>query len=477
MDESEKLISLVALGNPNQAVEAWNLWNEKNSKKEASTILSWSGGYMYHNLKKAGHEDKYLHGIYLHNIISNNLKFTKARPILEEINEKFGIIPIKSFGMSNQDFSWGYRPVADFDFYISDSHLQDLWKIMESHKISPLMGISKNEFQTKILWQRGSWNFLKDKDFDIDVHWRLFDHLSLNQNRKLIEYETERTETLKGTYSYLTRNLEIVLLANHFYYQGDKKFNGLFDFYNVSKKVDPDKVKEIIKKTDTLDSFKATLDIISEILGENVNSNFSLMQKYFQYATQKKAKQIKHKRRYFTLINRDDFELNTHRQKYLYKLWHFFGRHSFLEKFILSLFGPFNIQIFNKESVIVMGQVENLSIGWHHMYQNDLFRWAHSPDTRLTINAHKGETYKLTVTLDQASWKLAPMGAFNLFINGDFIQTCTEQINEYEWIYTTNLDFIEISIRPNILLEYRKSVNFNWNRMSVPVKQISLSSL
>ena len=248
MDESEKLISLVALGNPNQAVEAWNLWNEKNSKKEASTILSWSGGYMYHNLKKAGHEDKYLHGIYLHNIISNNLKFTKARPILEEINEKFGIIPIKSFGMSNQDFSWGYRPVADFDFYISDSHLQDLWKIMESHKISPLMGISKNEFQTKILWQRGSWNFLKDKDFDIDVHWRLFDHLSLNQNRKLIEYETERTETLKGTYSYLTRNLEIVLLANHFYFQGDKKFNGLFDFYNVSKKVNPEKVIDIIKK-------------------------------------------------------------------------------------------------------------------------------------------------------------------------------------------------------------------------------------
>ena len=60
MDESEKLIALVALGTPSQAVKAWNLWNEKNSKKEASTILSWSGGYMYHNLEKAGYEDKYL---------------------------------------------------------------------------------------------------------------------------------------------------------------------------------------------------------------------------------------------------------------------------------------------------------------------------------------------------------------------------------------------------------------------------------
>ena len=87
MDESEKLIALVALGTPSQAVKAWNLWNEKNSKKEASTILSWSGGYMYHNLEKAGYEDKYLHGIYLHNKISNNLKFTMAEQILNELND------------------------------------------------------------------------------------------------------------------------------------------------------------------------------------------------------------------------------------------------------------------------------------------------------------------------------------------------------------------------------------------------------
>ena len=137
---------------------------------------------MYHNLKKAGYEDKYLHGIYLHNIISNNLKFTKARPIIDEINKKFGIIPIKSFGMGNRDFSWGYRPVADFDFYVLDSYLEELWKFMETNSLTPLMGISKNEFQTKIFKQRGSWNFIKKEEYDIDIHWRLFDHLSIKQN-------------------------------------------------------------------------------------------------------------------------------------------------------------------------------------------------------------------------------------------------------------------------------------------------------
>ena len=475
MDESEKLIALVALGTPSQAVKAWNLWNEKNSKKEASTILSWSGGYMYHNLEKAGYEDKYLHGIYLHNKISNNLKFTMAEQILNGLNKEFGIIPIKSFGMSNRDFSWGFRPVADFDFYVSDSHLEDIWKFMEFHKVAPLMGISQNEFLSKILWQRGSWNFVKEKEFDIDVHWRLFDHLSLSQNRELIAIETERTGTCEGFNSYLTTNLEIVLLANHFYYQGDKKFNGLFDFYNVSNKVDPEKVIDIVKKTGTIDAFRSTMDLISGILGKNVNSTFNLIHKHFQDSVYSDKKKVREKRRYFNQINRDDFEPNLHRHKHLYKLWNFLGRHTFMERFILRLFGPFNQQIFREECLIELKEVENLSIGWHHIYGNDSFRWTHSPDTRLTFNASKGESYKVLVELDDDSWKSSPTGAFNLFLNGDFIQTCTKQFSEYNWIYSTNFDFIEISIRPNILLDYRKSSNFNWNRMSTPVKKISLT--
>jgi len=477
VDESEKLISLVALGNPDQAIKAWNLWNEKNSKKEASTILSWSGGYMYHNLKKAGLEDKYLHGIYLHNIISNNLKFTKARPIIDEINKKFGIIPIKSFGMSNRDFSWGFRPVADFDFYVLDSFLEELWKFMETNSITPLMDISKNEFRTKILKQRGSWNFIKKEEYDIDIHWRLFDHLTIKQNRDLIKSQTERIETSNDIDRHLTRNLEIVLLANHFYHQAENRFNGLFDFYNLAKKVDPEKVINIIKSTGTRNAFVATLNTLNEILGENIDFKLVWLRKNLQSSNTRKVERINRKKRYFISIHPDDFELNSHRHKYLYKIWNFFGRHSYLEQLCIRICGPFNTQIFSENKLIDMAQTENTSIGWNYKYPNQTYRWAHSPDARMNIHAREGETYELSISLEPHEWKVAPIKAFNLFLNGVYIQTCDKQHDVYKFRYKTELNFIEISIRPTILFDYRKSDHFNWYRMSIPVKHISLSSV
>jgi hypothetical protein len=477
VDESEKLIAMVALGDTEQATKAWAVWNAKNSKQEASAILSWAGGYMYHNLKKAGYQDKYLHGIYWYNQISNNLKFKLAKPILNELNKNFTIIPIKSFGMSFRDFSWGFRPVADFDFYVDSMYLEEYWRYMDSKNILPLLGVSEKEFEFKIQNQRGSWNFIKEKAFDIDVHWRLFDHLTLNKNRELAAVEVEKIENSAEIKNFLSINLEIVLLANHFYFQGDKRFNGLFDFYSTSKKVDPKKVIDILKITETSDSFIFTIDAVSEILGKNINSNLIMIRKYFQSTPLKKIDSINCKSRYFSRINLDDFEPKLHRHGYIYKFWNFFGRHSFLEKIILKLFGPFNLQMMPENKKIDMTSVENLSIGWHHLYQNNLFRWSHSPDTRISFFSRKNRTYRVEIITDKNEFKSSPVGAFNLFINGEFQGTCTNENNLHECIYKTNLDFIEISIRSNLLFDYRRSNNFNWYRMSVPIKSIKVENI
>ena len=476
MDESEKLIALVALGTPNQAVKAWDLWNEKNSKKEASSILSWSGGYMYHNLRGAGYEDKYLHGIYLHNQISNNLKLSMASPILKGLNKKYGIIPIKSFGMSNRDFSWGFRPVADFDFYVSDSFLEELWEFMETNKLLPLMGISKIEFLTKIVKQRGSWNFIKKEKYDIDVHWRLFDHLTIKQNRGLIKSQTQRIKTSNNIDCHLTRNLEIVLLANHFFYQGENRFNGLFDFYHVAKKVEPEKVINLIKSTDTRDAFVATLIAINDILGENIDLKLAWIYKNLKSSTTKKDDATKQKKRYFTSIHPDDFELNSHRHQNLYKLWNFFGRHSLFERFCIKRFGPFNVQIFSENKLIDMTSVENMSIGWHYIYPNQSYRWAHSPDSRITFHTRPGQSYELKISLDPYAWSIAPIGEFDLFLNGVYIQTCDKKYDVYHLKYKAKLNYLEISLRPRIIFDYRSTNYFNWYRMSIPVKQVSFIS-
>jgi hypothetical protein len=473
VDESEKLIALVALGTPNQAVKAWNLWNKKNSKKEASSILSWSGGYMYHNLGKAGYEDKYLHGIYLHNQILNNLKLSMASPILKEINKKYGIIPIKSFGMSNRDFSWGFRPVADFDFYMSDSFLEELWEFMETNNLLPLMSISKIEFLTKIVKQRGSWNFIKKEKYDIDVHWRLFDHLTIKQNSELVKSQTENIKTSNNIDCHLTRNLEIVLLAKHFFHQGENRFNGLFDFYHVAKKVEPEKVMNLIKSTDTRDVFLTTLVAINEILGENIDLKLAWMHKNLQRSTTKKNDAIKQKKRYFTSIHPDDFELYSHRHLYLYKLWNFLGRHSLFERFCIKIFGPFNVQIFSENKLIDMKSIENMSIGWHYVYPTQSYRWAHSPDSRLTFHARRGKSYELTISLDTYAWSIAPIGAFDLFLNGVYIQTYDKKFDVYHLKYKAKSKFLEISLRPTIILDYRGTNDFNWHRMSIPVKQVS----
>ena len=183
MDESEKLIVQAALGHPDLAQRAWTKWKSDNPLSSASPVLSWAAGYIHNNLKVSAITDAYLMGIYRHNLVSNNLRLNAALPVLTKLNESFGIIPLKSFSLSTQEFSWGNRPVADFDFYSDSKNNVKIWEFLRARDYKVLLDISETEFNSRILNYRGSWNFKDADGIDLDLHWRIFDHLSIKETR------------------------------------------------------------------------------------------------------------------------------------------------------------------------------------------------------------------------------------------------------------------------------------------------------
>ena len=215
---------------------------------------------------------------------------------------------------------------------------------------------------------------------------------------------------------------------------------------------------------------------INDILGENIDLKLAWIYKNLKSSTTKKDDATKQKKRYFTSIHPDDFELNSHRHQNLYKLWNFFGRHSLFERFCIKRFGPFNVQIFSENKLIDMTSVENMSIGWHYIYPSQSYRWTHSPDSRITFHTRPGQSYELKISLDPYAWSIAPIGEFDLFLNGVYIQTCDKKYDVYHLKYKAKLNFLEISLRPRIILDYRSTNYFNWYRMSIPVKQVSFIS-
>ena len=478
MDERENQLIIAALGKPELALIAWNQWRSGfQDYKDAPHVLSWAAGYIYKNLSQAGIEENYLRGIYRHNWLANNFRFQQTQEILREITDRFKIAPLKSFGISVRDYSLGLRPVGDFDFYVESKDLPGVVEILNSHGYQAQLDVSHDEFFDKLVGLRGSWNFMNQDQSDLDLHWRIFDHLDLNQNQEIVDkYSTLVSSPNFGQYRELMAEVTTVQIACHHFIDGGPLYSGIFDFHMLYTKSDPVVIFEIAKLVGAINLVQELLKSIDHALGSDLSSVWNEMMAKFSEVSSHVGG-----RAHTIMPIQDRFiEHKAIRYRAIYKLWLFLGLNPAHERFLLKFLRSFsnpNSYLAIESNDIFSNENATMGLGWHHKYPGQYFRWARNVESRWIARLEKESRSSIRVVLDEFFWAWKKDFQLNLYCAGYFVGTVNHSFYSFEFELPSHLNgLVEFSLRSEkIAPPEQLSIHYNWYRLTAPVTSISIT--
>lgn len=468
MKTLDKRIVIAALSNPERALNAWNHYKEDVEIRDYPSDLSWAGGYIFFNLRKIGIEDKYLRNIYRYNYLTNNFRFAQVAYILKQLNEKFGITPLKSFGLSQFEHSLGQRPIGDFDFYIDPVYLNRCIEMLNENKFLPLMGITKQIFEYQIRDLRGSWNFVNAEGIDLDVHWRIFDHLSEKENKQLVQSNAILNSGKYGIYKGLNLELATLQIGYHQELSSTLHWGSLFDFVSLLKMVNRNNFLELSKRTELYEVIKKWIVIAEENLEEEL----------FKLPKEKARKHVEWQR-YFHVTPSRFRQKKLLNRNLLYTFWEFLGSYSYIERFLINHLGVFSKYrgslLIEEDRDLLTGVEMQLGIGWHYRYPNEDFRWVNYPDARIV--AQNSKARNLIIHLAQKQWQQSETKAFDVFASGIYVGTCDKTSDEFAFsLPLIQQEEFELSIRKRPEDRRKiKGVNFIGKRFLAPIKNIHVN--
>jgi hypothetical protein len=458
----DKLLLTAALAPPLKAKTAWQDWSSEVEPADAPHVLSWAGGYIYRNLKSIGVENHYLRGIFRHNFLANNFRISQVKETITALTGNWEITPIKSYGLSIQDNSLGLRPIADFDFFIRSKYSSQVFQFLEEVGFNPNLGIRLSEFKSRHYKRRGSWNFMNDEGFDLDLHWRLFDHLSTDENERLLHENSNIVETKHGKFRMLTPELTTVLLVNHHLLNKSSHYSGLFDIYRVTSQ----------SNLDTSETLAAIVGIRNEMQ--------DILEEIDQYAETTNAAKFSVNRNHCRVSHNDllinksiDYELM--RLGFLYRLWNQAERPVWLEKLVTKFLGGFvktNPAEQEKFQSFVLGS------GWHYQYPGDEHRWLNIGDSRFTYTHETKGTFRVMFKYEPKLFNLVShVESLDVYANGELIGTINkfDASPEYEYLVKGRKK-VEFSLRSVGKINSEPlTFKFNWRILALPLLQIQIS--
>jgi hypothetical protein len=491
VDESEHLICRAALAEPAIAQAAWREWRSANDPAQASDLLTWAGGYIHRNLTRVGVDDPYLAGIARHNWLTNTIKLAHATPLLTQIAARWPIVPLKSFGLGEDTESRRLRPLADIDFYAERADSQKIIAELVTRGFRPLLGADAEELNDRILTQRGSWNFVSE-NADIDVHWKIMDHLDLAANRELVARWSHRAPTAYGQVRLLQPEATLSLLATHHVLQESGRLSGIFDVFETAKRVDPLRAREFAESADTVEILQSVL-AEAVALGATENAAVSKLRETLHtrsgesaFPTPASAARITSRSE--ATLSVEELQLARVARPWLYRWWLSRRANLALERRLLRLFGPFGNRRIALESAgsggsggfchVLPATERNLGPGWQHLFPGDTWRWAGSPDARVTVVGVGGGRIRLTVTLKADDWRVHTPGNLGVFVNGVLVGQATrhESVIEADVTEARIRDFLEISLRLiSGNLEPNTGIASPRNKLLAPVLSLALS--
>jgi hypothetical protein len=477
MDRSEQLIAIAALAGPAAAIDAWTEWRATVPIETASNLLTWAAGYIHRNLLAAGVDDAYLRGIYRHNLLANGARTVAAIEPIRDLSSRWLITPLKSFGMTGDRYSRGLRPLADFDFYVARDDVLAVKAHLESLGFDPLMNVSSDEFGLRILRQRGSWNFKTPAGVDLDLHWRLLEHLSTATSEHLVAANSTIVDSEFGTIRRLDDELMLVCIAVHYQLLGTTLMSGVFDFAHLAKHVDVDRAAQLALATNSVREISQLCEEIRGLVDAGELPHIDRLAAALDSVLPAPAPQTSTRvvRRLFEPLPRRYFEPEYLTRPAAYRFWFALGRRPIVERVLRRLGGPFT-RIRPDSSDGPLSNDGALGVGWHYRYPGDRNRWANIPDTR-TVFTGTGDVTRVRIELDASAWNAAPVPSFGVFCNGRLLGYCGKSESTFEFAVPrrARASTMELSMRQTARTRFtHPGIHVKWYRMLAPVVRIEL---
>ena len=485
MDREKRLLIRAALAQPSVAVPAWTEWRADFAGPNASNSLAWAGGYVYKNLLAAGVGDAFAKGIYRHNWLSNTSKKSILIPILREISKITPLLPLKTFGFSHAKHSLGLRPIADFDIFVNQSSLEEVATRLVELKFLPIMDLSLENLLEKVRPQRGSWNFKDAAGSDLDLHWKAFDHISEEQNERILKENSSLLDTEFGPANYMSSAMSLASQIYVHALQGEDRYNGLFDIFNNTHADNFDSAAKLIRELDFCAEAVQVVDELIDALDIRDGGPLAELRRALRGSPKQKipTRGIQNQR----LNQIHDSSLRFPK---LYRAWVRAGASPMLERLYSLILGPMTNPAL---SINVEGSLElklhklpNLiPVGFHYQYPVDQFRWAHKGDARVrfgligaAIIATKNKNRKVSVTidLDTTCWSHTPTQDIQIYCHGQKVGSLNKTSTRLDFVVPIKAYGFELSFRSSQIpdsLEY--GIQYNIYQMLCPIKSISVS--
>ena len=464
MDEVERLILGAALAPSQKTFNKWFEYKNATPQEAMPNMLNWCGGYIYKNLLESGLQDEYLKGIYKHNWVTNNYRLQRLIPVLGKIAKEISITPIKSFGLNEKYFNLGLRSISDFDFFFEFKNFSVIRNILKSEKYELINGISEDELRDKIFTSRGSWSYINGPIDNLDVHWKIFDELTLDENKEIVRNNSKIKTANWGTYREMSNELSIVVVSHHHFLQGGLNYSGLCDLKHLLKFCDTEILKKLLVDIDMEDIFDNQIQII-----QGIDSKSGIK---IQVHKGVKHRRISTKYRHF-------IQRKTLRNALLYKIWLSLGAKSKIERIFIKFVKSFSKpNSYMKTAISWIDYTHSITLGsgWHYRYPGDLYQWSTYPDSRILFDSETKRIQTLILELDSHAWSVSIPQRIDCFLNGKFIGTFGKEISVLTIDIEAKKGINELSFRSSKPWNYTlNDINYNWQRLQMPVRKIEIS--
>ncbi|HEX5630822.1 MAG TPA: hypothetical protein VFY15_04110, partial [Acidimicrobiia bacterium] len=343
---------------------------------------------------------------------------------------------------------------------------------------NPLLDVDEREFEHRVLPQRGSWNYVHPSGVDIDLHWRLLDHLDDATGRELVAAHSTLTASEFGTIRRLDDELMLCCLVAHFRSEGLLFSHGLFDVAHLMQRVDPGRIGPVAARLEVARELVDTAVSLRQLVGEAAPPAFSeLEQALAPYAAAQpiptevpppeSGERIppRYDERAFLSLPR------------LYRIWTERGRPEDMERRVCRWGGFTKIPRGRARSVAKSQrfptEVGVLGPGWHYLYPGDDYRWANRPDARVLFRGVPRSVSRVRIELSSA-WPDTGARAIEVRANGRHLGVLERAVAVGEFPLP-RARRIELSLRPEGDLRWiGGGITEQTYRLLAPVRSIEL---
>ena len=475
-----RLLVRSALGSPSVARSAWAEWRKTFEGPQSSSALSWAGGYIYRNLLAAGVNDEYVKGLYRHNWTKNNNTRVRALPTLRDLSKIANLTLLKSFGFVHSDYSLGFRPIADVDIFVEAIHLSDAAQYLIDRKFSPLLGVSTETLTRKVFFQRGSWNFIMNDRTDIDLHWKIFDYLSTTENSRIIKKHSLPVETEFGRCNILNSELSLAYQVYVFALQQEKRSNGLFDAFAISKEADTQVAARLLRDLDLTEETRGLVDELATALELGSDHPITKLRDLVGDSARRRESASVFDQR-LSRIDKTDIRFPM-----LYSVWFRCGAPRWYAYLHHLLLGPMSrlrtaIEVQSSGVVHKFNDPNRIPVGFHYMYPASDYQWMHKGDARVRFalrfqkfrHLSIGKQISVRIVFDYENWKITPASEVDVYSNGIYKGKITKRQSSLIFRQRFRRKSAEISFRsPNRPDQRELGIYFNWYQFQAPLASV-----